>query len=129
MKFQSGKSYFQVGFGRDGPIGTPIGDAGYVRARVLSATPSPERAEPTGERVSTRRVVISRPIETLQELDIVEPASKIERIAVQQPALIKTTRVDHLQVHSSVPVVGKAFAPAVAHTAVPIYQKTISPAY
>ncbi|XP_032680181.1 uncharacterized protein LOC116848335 [Odontomachus brunneus] len=119
----------EVGFGRGGAIGTPIGDAGYVRARILSVTSSPEYAEPTGERVSTRRVVISRPIETFQEYDIVEPATKIERVAVQQPTLIKTARVDHVQLHGSVPVVGKALAPAVAHTAVPVYQRTISPAY
>lgn len=118
-----------MGLGRDGAAGTPIGDAGYVRARVLSVIPSPEHAEPTGERVSTRRVVISRPIETFQEYDIVEPATKIERVAVQQPALIKTARVDHVQLHDSVPVVDKTLAPAVAHTAVPVYQRTISPAY
>lgn len=118
-----------MGFGRDGAAGTPIGDAGYVRARVLSATPAPDHAGPAGERVSTRRVVISRPIETFQEYDIVEPATKIERVAVQQPLLIKTARVNHVQLHGSVPVVGKALAPAVAHAAVPVYQRTISPAY
>ncbi|EFN79356.1 uncharacterized protein LOC105187878 [Harpegnathos saltator] len=119
----------EVGLGRDGAAARAIGDAGYVRARVLSATPAPDYAEPSGERVSTRRVVVSRPIETYQEYDIVEPATKIERVSVQQPAFIKTARVDHVQVHGSVPVVGKALAPAVAHAAVPIYQKTISPTY
>ncbi|XP_014481874.1 PREDICTED: uncharacterized protein LOC106748143 [Dinoponera quadriceps] len=119
----------EVGFGRDGAAGAPIGDAAYVRARVLSATPAPDHAEPAGERVSTRRIVVSRPIETFQEYDIVEPATKIERVAVQHPAFIKTARVDHVQLHGSVPVVGKALAPALAHAAVPVYQKTISPAY
>ncbi|OAD53198.1 hypothetical protein WN48_10616 [Eufriesea mexicana] len=47
----------------------------------------------------------------------------------RQPTFIKTARLDHVQVHSSVPVVGKALAPTVAHAAVPVYQKTISPAY
>lgn len=100
-----------------------------MRARVLSATPAPENAEPTDQRVSTRRVVVSRPIETLQEVDVVEPATKLERVSIQQPTLIKTAHLDHVQVHGSVPVVGKAYAPAVAHAAVPVYQKTISPAY
>lgn len=119
----------EVGFGHSSPSQSAIGDAGQVRGRVISATPAPESAEPADERVSTRRVVISRPIETLQEVNVVEPATKIERVSVQQPTFIKTTRLDHVQVHSSVPVVGKALAPTIAHAAVPVYQKTISPAY
>ncbi|XP_012265854.2 uncharacterized protein LOC105691741 [Athalia rosae] len=115
----------EVGFGRAGPA-SHVGDAGHVRARVLSATPAPEYSEPTGERVSTRRVVVSRPIETLQEFDVVEPATKVERVSYQQPTLIKTARTHRVQVPTSVPVYGKALAPAVAHAAVPVYQKTIS---
>lgn len=92
-------------------------------------TPAPDDAEPTGERVSTRRVVVSRPIETLQEVDFVEPATKYERVSIQEPTLIKTAHLDHVQVHGSVPVVGKALAPAVAEADVPVFQKTISPAY
>ncbi|XP_015585634.1 uncharacterized protein LOC107263213 [Cephus cinctus] len=118
----------EVGFGREGPA-SRVGDAGHVRARVLSATAAPEFAEAAGERVSTRRVVVSRPIETLQEFDVVEPATKVERVSVQEPTLIKTAHLEHVQVHGSVPVVGKALAPAVAHASVPVYQKTLSPAY
>ncbi|XP_011870526.1 PREDICTED: uncharacterized protein LOC105563502 isoform X4 [Vollenhovia emeryi] len=116
----------ELGFSRDDTTGTLIEDAGHVRARILSATPVSKEAEPTGERVSTRRVVVSRPIETFQEYDILEPATKIETVSVQHPTLIKTARVDHVQVHGSVPIIGKAFTPAVAHAAVPVYQKTIS---
>lgn len=65
----------------------------------------------------------------MQEVDVVEPATKYERVSVQQPTYIKTAHLDHVQVHGSIPVVGKAFAPAIAHAAVPVYQKTISPAY
>ncbi|XP_014613715.1 PREDICTED: uncharacterized protein LOC106792087 [Polistes canadensis] len=122
-------SVSEVGFGRAGDLSRQNIEAGHVRARVLSATPAPDDAEPTDQRVSTRRVVVSRPIETLQEVDVVEPATKLERVSIQQPTLIKTARLDHVQVHGSVPVVGKAYAPAVAHAAVPVYQKTISPAY
>ncbi|XP_076645019.1 uncharacterized protein LOC143354646 [Halictus rubicundus] len=120
----------EVGFGsRSGLAKSALEEIGRVRGRVLSATPAPDNADPADERVSTRRVVVTRPIETLQEVNVVEPATKIERVSVQQPTLIKTARLDHVQVHSSVPVIGKTLAPAVAHAAVPVYQKTISPAY
>lgn len=119
----------EVGFGRFGFEKSNVGDAGQVRGRVISATPVPDYAEPADERVSTRRVVLSRPIETLQEVNVVEPATKIERVSVQQPTFIKTARLDHVQVHGSVPVVGKALTPTIAHATVPLYQKTISPAY
>nr|XP_012141008.1 PREDICTED: uncharacterized protein LOC100878965 isoform X2 [Megachile rotundata]XP_012141009.1 PREDICTED: uncharacterized protein LOC100878965 isoform X2 [Megachile rotundata]XP_012141010.1 PREDICTED: uncharacterized protein LOC100878965 isoform X2 [Megachile rotundata] len=118
----------EVGFNNLG-LSKSVGDAGQIRGRVISATPAPEYADPADERVSTRRVVVSRPIETLQEVNVVEPATKIERVSVHQPTLIKTARLDHVQVHGSVPVVGKALAPAIAHAAVPVYQKTVSPAY
>ncbi|XP_076761843.1 uncharacterized protein LOC143429889 isoform X2 [Xylocopa sonorina] len=119
----------EVGFDRFRSSQSAIGDAGQVRGRVISATPAPLYADPADERVSTRRVVVSRPIETLQEVNVVEPATKIERVSVQQPTLIKTARLDTVQVHGSVPVVGKALAPTFAQAAVPLYQKTISPAY
>lgn len=121
--------FLQVGFGNLGLAKSSVGDAGQIRSRVISATPAPEYADPADERVSTRRVVVSRPIETLQEVNVVEPATKIERVSVHQPTLIKTARLDHVQVHGSVPVVGKALTPTIAHAAVPVYQKTISPAY
>lgn len=101
----------EVGSARSGPAAGPVGDAGPVRARVLSATPAPEHADPTGERVQTRRVVVSRPIETVQEIDVVEPFTKIHRLAVQQPAVFKTAVQDVARVHTSVPVYGKALAP------------------
>lgn len=58
----------EVGSARSGAAAGSLGDAGQVRARVLSATPAPEDAEPANERVQTRRVVVSRPIETVQEV-------------------------------------------------------------
>ncbi|XP_063224921.1 skin secretory protein xP2-like [Bacillus rossius redtenbacheri] len=104
----------EVGFGRSGPAGAPVGDAGLTRARVLSATPAPLGAAPAGERVQTRRVVVSRPIETVQEFDVVEPVTKLERVAVQHPTLFKTLRHEVARVPASYPVLGKAFAPAFA---------------
>ncbi|XP_034253764.1 uncharacterized protein LOC117652780 [Thrips palmi] len=101
----------EVGSARSGPASASVGDSGQVRARVLSATPAPEHAEPTNERVQTRRVVVSRPIETLQEIDVVEPFTKIHRLAVNQPAVFKTAVQDVARVHTSVPVYGKALTP------------------
>ncbi|XP_021913232.1 uncharacterized protein LOC110826675 [Zootermopsis nevadensis] len=109
----------EVGFGHEGPSPLPVGDVGPVRARVLSATPAPPHADPTGERVSTRRVVVSRPIETVQDIDVVEPVTKLERIAVNHPTLFKTVHHDVARVPTSVPVLGKTLTPAIAHAAVP----------
>ncbi|XP_049781146.1 uncharacterized protein LOC126183327 [Schistocerca cancellata] len=106
----------EVGFGRAGPAGAPVGDAGNVRARVLSATPAPAFAAPAGERVSTRRVVVSRPIETLQEVDVIEPVTKLHRVAVNTPTVFKTLRQDIARVPTTVPVLGKT----IAHAAVPV---------
>ncbi|XP_077293980.1 uncharacterized protein LOC143916658 [Arctopsyche grandis] len=108
----------EVGFGRAGHS-EHIGDAGISRARVLSATPSPHHA-PVEEKVNTRRIVVSRPVQTLQEIDVVEPATKIEQVAINTPTFIKTARVGVQRVHTSVPVYGKALAPAVAHAQVPV---------
>ncbi|PNF31846.1 hypothetical protein B7P43_G08915 [Cryptotermes secundus] len=110
----------EVGFGHAGPSPLPVGDAGPVRARVLSATPAPPHAEPAGERVSTRRVVVSRPIETVQDIDVVEPVTKLERIAVNHPTVFKTVHHDVARVPTSVPVLGKTLTPAIAHAAVPV---------
>ncbi|XP_053985470.1 uncharacterized protein LOC128879923 [Hylaeus volcanicus] len=119
----------EVGYANNALSRASLDDNGRVKGRVLSATPAPDNAEPANERVSTRRVVLSRPIETFQEVNVVEPATKIERVSVQQPTLIKTARLDHVQVHGSYPVVGKALTPTLAHASIPVYQKTISPAY
>ncbi|KAK9511418.1 hypothetical protein O3M35_000079 [Rhynocoris fuscipes] len=75
-----------------------------VRARVLSATPAPPNVQARDEKVSTRRVVVNRPIQTVQEVDVVEPFTKIERVAVNQPAFIKTARLGVANVATSVPV-------------------------
>lgn len=123
----------EVGFGRAGAAAGPVGDAGQVRARVLSATPAPAYGEPAGERVNTRRVVVSRPIETLQEVEVAEPVTKIERIQVDHPTLIKSARQDFVRVPTSVPIYGKTFAP-LAHAAVPVahaavHHVPVAPAY
>ena len=109
----------EVDFGRAGPSPLPVGDAGQVRARVLSATSAPPHTPPAGERVSTRRVVVSRPIETVQDIDVVEPVTKLERIAVNHPTVFKSVHHDVARVPTSVPVLGKTLTPALAHAAVP----------
>ena len=110
----------EVDFGRAGPSPLPVGDAGPVRARVLSATPAPPHSVPAGERVSTRRVVVSRPIETIQDIDVVEPVTKLERIAVNHPTVFKSVHHDVARVPTSVPVLGKTLTPAIAHAALPV---------
>lgn len=108
----------EVGFGRAGPS-EHVGDAGFSRARVLSATPSPHH-EPVEEKINTRRIVVSKAVHTLQEIDVVEPATKIEQVAINTPTYIKTARVGVQRVQTSVPVYGKALAPAIAHAQVPV---------
>ncbi|XP_014259158.1 uncharacterized protein LOC106672328 [Cimex lectularius] len=76
------------GYGEGASGGSP------VRARVLSVTASPRNAELQDEKVSTRRVVVNRPITTVEEVDVIEPFTKVERVAVNQPALIKTSAVN-----------------------------------
>nr|CAD7204889.1 unnamed protein product [Timema douglasi] len=105
----------EVGFGRSGAAEGPVGDAGQVRARVLSASSASEYAAPAGERVSTRRVVVSRPIETVQEFDVVEPVTKLERVAVNHPTVFKTLSHDVARVPTSVPVYGKTLTPTFSH--------------
>lgn len=78
-------------------------DAGLIRARVLSATPAPYNAAPTDERVNTRRVVLSRPIETIQEVVVQEPVTKFEKVAVNTPTIFKTARLGVQRVHTSLP--------------------------
>lgn len=108
----------EIGFERPGHA-EHVGDAGISRARVLSATPSPLHP-PVEEKVKTRRIVVSRPVQTLQEIDVVEPATKIERVAINQHTVIKTAKVGVERVHTSVPVYGKTLAPAIAHAQVPV---------
>lgn len=69
-----------------------------------------------GERITTRRIVVTRPIETIQEVDIQEPATKILRQAVNVPTLVQT------------PVHGTVRVPTLSHgvknVATPILQTT-----
>lgn len=55
-----------------------------VRGRVLSVTPAPPCAEGE-ERVNTRRVVVSRPVHTVEEVDVRRPFTQVQRVAVHEP--------------------------------------------
>jgi len=68
------------------------------------------------ERVTTRRIVVSRPIETIQEVDIQEPATKIQRVIQQQPALFKTQIPAVARVPVNVPAVKNIATPVVKTT-------------
>ncbi|XP_075227656.1 uncharacterized protein LOC142328069 [Lycorma delicatula] len=80
------------------------GEGQQIRGRVLSVTPAPQSSGSPDERVSTRRVVVNRPIQTLQEIDVVQPFTKLQRVSVQQPAFFKTQRVDIARVKTIAPV-------------------------
>lgn len=51
--------------------GSSYNDVGNVKARVISATPAPEGAQPS-EHVNTRRIVVSKRVETVQEIEVPE---------------------------------------------------------
>ncbi|XP_052863484.1 uncharacterized protein LOC128270120 [Anopheles cruzii] len=67
-------SIAQVGYG--GPKGETTGSLldAYVRSRVLSATPAPHDAKETSRTVNIRRIIVSRPVETEQEVEVREQA-------------------------------------------------------
>uniref|UniRef100_A0A182ID80 Uncharacterized protein n=1 Tax=Anopheles arabiensis TaxID=7173 RepID=A0A182ID80_ANOAR len=64
-------SIAEVGFGPKGDTSGTLIDA-YVRSRVLSATPAPRDAKETSRTVNIRRIVVSRPVETEQEVEVRE---------------------------------------------------------
>ncbi|XP_058118121.1 mucin-2-like [Anopheles ziemanni] len=65
-------SIAEVGFGPGkGDTSSTLIDA-YVRSRVLSATPAPRDAKETSRTVNIRRIVVSRPVETEQEVEVRE---------------------------------------------------------
>ncbi|XP_052890396.1 uncharacterized protein LOC128298667 [Anopheles moucheti] len=64
-------SIAEVGYGPKGDTSGTLIDA-YVRSRVLSATPAPRDAKETSRTVNIRRIVVSRPVETEQEVEVRE---------------------------------------------------------
>lgn len=75
-----------------------------------------------GERTTTRRIVVTRPIETVQEVEIQEPATKIHRVAVKTPTLFKHHVPGYAQVPVAVPAVKNIATPVVkTHYAAPAY--------
>lgn len=64
---------------------------------------------------------MTRPIETIQEIEVQEPATKIHRKIVQQPTLFK----HHVPAVARVPV----SVPAVKHVATPVVKTTYAAAH
>lgn len=93
----------EIGHPQIGARSSNIINADFIRARVLSATPGTPNAPPTDERINTRRVVLSRPIETVQEVVVQEPVTKFEKVAVNTPTIFKTARLGVQRVHTSLP--------------------------
>ncbi|KAL1131370.1 hypothetical protein AAG570_010987 [Ranatra chinensis] len=76
---------------------TEVGDPARVRARVLSVG---EGEGVPKESVSTRRLVVNRPVQTVQRVQLLQPFTKIERVALDQPAtILKTAHAAPLLAH------------------------------
>lgn len=85
-----------------------VGDAGQVRVQVLNAKLAPKDAPIAGERVNTRRVIVSRPIETIEEVDVEEPAIKVSRVVIQKPVTPAFQAIHYnYPLQESVPVLSK----------------------
>ena len=109
-----------------GPVSEVRSASEAIRGRVISATPAPSDAEPADERVNTRRIVVNRPIQTVQEVNVVEPFTKLERVAVHHPAVVKIAHVELAAVpavHAAVPAVHAALPAVHAVTVAPHYYK------
>ncbi|XP_062698390.1 uncharacterized protein LOC115255977 [Aedes albopictus] len=64
-------SISEVGYGPNTDTSSSLINT-YVRSRVLSATPAPQGAKETSRTVNIRRIIVSRPIETEQEVEVRE---------------------------------------------------------
>jgi len=85
-----------------------------------------------GERITTRRIVVTRPIETIQEVDIQEPATKLYRQAINVPTLVQTPVQGIVRVPTSTLGVKNVATPILQTTyahAQPALQYAHGPAY
>lgn len=73
-----------TGRGEVSEVGLARSGESAVRGRVLSVTPAPPCAEGE-ERVNTRRVVVSRPVHTVEEVHVQRPFTQVQRVAVHEP--------------------------------------------
>lgn len=64
-------SIAEVGYGPNTDTSSSLINT-YVRSRVLSATPAPQGTKETSRTVNIRRIIVSRPIETEQEVEVRE---------------------------------------------------------
>lgn len=68
------------------------GGESAVRGRVVSVTPAAPCAEGE-ERVNTRRIVVSRPVHTVEVVDVQRPFTQVERVAVHEPVPVHTHHI------------------------------------
>ncbi|XP_055607684.1 mucin-2 [Uranotaenia lowii] len=66
-------SISEVGLGPKGETSSSLINA-YVRSRVLLATPAPLGSKESSRTVNIRRIIVSRPVETEQEVEVREQA-------------------------------------------------------
>ncbi|XP_037904335.1 uncharacterized protein LOC119647471 isoform X2 [Hermetia illucens] len=91
----------EIGFGpTDSPLAVELPGNGYIRGRVIAATPAPPNA-PTSETIHTRRIIVSHPFETIQEVEIKEPISKIEEVHFNEPTVLHRVPVGAHSGHHS----------------------------
>ncbi|XP_058817964.1 uncharacterized protein LOC131681266 [Topomyia yanbarensis] len=64
-------SISEVGYGPNTDTSSNLINT-YVRSRVLSATPAPYNSKESSRTVNIRRIIVSRPIETEQEVEVRE---------------------------------------------------------
>ncbi|XP_055640070.1 uncharacterized protein LOC129777677 [Toxorhynchites rutilus septentrionalis] len=89
-------SISEVGFSPNSGTSGSVIDA-YVRGRVLSATPAPRDATDSSRTVNIRRIIVSRPIETEQEVEVREQVRP-----VQHPGYHTTSGPHQVPVYSEV---------------------------
>jgi hypothetical protein len=99
--------------GKGGTVTEVLGQDGRPNsASVLQVADSIQDLDlQGGERITTRRIVVTRPIETIQEVDIQEPATKIHRHLVNTPTLFKSNVQGVARVPVSIPGVKNVATP------------------
>ncbi|XP_065092007.1 uncharacterized protein LOC135712866 [Ochlerotatus camptorhynchus] len=89
-------SIAEVGYGPNTDTSSSLINT-YVRSRVLSATPAPQGSKETSRTVNIRRIIVSRPIETEQEVEVREQTFSPHSTAHQV-----TSSSDQVPVYSTI---------------------------
>lgn len=99
----------EIALSRSGIQFDPVGDLGLVRGKVVSVTAAPKSLQ-AEERVSTRRVVVSRPVHTVEEVDVHHPVTRLQSMTVHEPTLVQTAHAHIARVPATLPVLSRTLA-------------------